>query len=132
VFRWQKLGINYRFNWGSPNSVTTKYQGMVPGGFCIGRPLLTVRFGKPGGEEAPQSRKLEETTGQHATVRVQAVARGCCRLVDIKVEQIDLKAATIHIRRAKKGTPGIHGVQGDELRLIRALLREQPIARSCS
>jgi type 1 fimbriae regulatory protein FimB/type 1 fimbriae regulatory protein FimE len=47
-------------------------------------------------------------------------------LVDIRVEQIDLKAATIHIRRAKNGTPGIHGLQGDELRLIRALLRENP------
>jgi type 1 fimbriae regulatory protein FimB/type 1 fimbriae regulatory protein FimE len=47
-------------------------------------------------------------------------------LVDVKVEQIDLKAATIHIRRAKNGTPGIHGLQGDELRLIRALLRAQP------
>jgi type 1 fimbriae regulatory protein FimB/type 1 fimbriae regulatory protein FimE len=45
-------------------------------------------------------------------------------LVDIKVEQIDLRAATIHIRRAKNGTPGIHGLQGDELRLIRALIRE--------
>ena len=47
-------------------------------------------------------------------------------LVDIKVEQIDLKQATIHIRRAKNGTPGIHGLQGDELRLIRALIRENP------
>jgi type 1 fimbriae regulatory protein FimE len=47
-------------------------------------------------------------------------------LVDVQVEQIDLKAATIHIRRAKNGTPGIHGLQGDELRLIRALLREDP------
>jgi type 1 fimbriae regulatory protein FimB/type 1 fimbriae regulatory protein FimE len=47
-------------------------------------------------------------------------------LVDVKVEQTDLKAATIHIRRAKNGTPGIHGLQGDELRLIRALLRENP------
>src|SRR5215469_3947543 len=27
---------------------------------------------------------------------------------------------------AKNGTPGIHGLQGDELRLIRALLRENP------
>jgi len=47
-------------------------------------------------------------------------------LVDVKVEQIDLKAATIHIRRAKNGTPGIHGLQGDEVRLIRELLRAQP------
>jgi integrase len=47
-------------------------------------------------------------------------------LVDVSLEQIDLKVATIHIRRAKNGTPGIHGLQGDELRLIRALLRENP------
>ena len=37
-----------------------------------------------------------------------------------------MKAATIHIRRAKNGTPGIHSLQGDELRLIRALVRENP------
>jgi integrase len=47
-------------------------------------------------------------------------------LVDVRIEQIDLKAATIHIRRAKNGTPGIHGLQGDELRLIRALVRDNP------
>ena len=45
-------------------------------------------------------------------------------LVDLRVDQIDLKAATIHIRRAKNGTPGIHGLQGDELRLIRTVIRE--------
>jgi integrase len=45
-------------------------------------------------------------------------------LVNVKVEQIDLKAATIHIRRAKNGMPGIHGLQGDKLLPIRALLRE--------
>ena len=33
-----------------------------------------------------------------------------------------------HIRRAKNGTPGIHGLQGDELRLLRALRREHPHA----
>jgi type 1 fimbriae regulatory protein FimB/type 1 fimbriae regulatory protein FimE len=36
---------------------------------------------------------------------------GVSELVDVKVEQIDLKAATIHIRRAKNGTPGIHRKQ---------------------
>src|SRR5215468_1917524 len=30
-------------------------------------------------------------------------------LVGLTVEQFDLKAATVHIRRAKNGTPGIHG-----------------------
>ncbi len=31
-------------------------------------------------------------------------------LVDIRWQQIDLDTATIHIRRAKNGTPGIHGL----------------------
>jgi type 1 fimbriae regulatory protein FimB/type 1 fimbriae regulatory protein FimE len=43
-------------------------------------------------------------------------------------QQIDLDTATVHIRRAKNGTPGIHGLQGDELRLLRALRREHPHA----
>ena len=47
-------------------------------------------------------------------------------LVDIRWQQID--TATIHIRRAKNGAPGIHGLQGDELRLLRALRREHPHA----
>ena len=46
-------------------------------------------------------------------------------LVDIRWQQIDLDT---HIRRAKHGTPGIHGLQGDELRLLRALRREHPHA----
>jgi integrase len=49
-------------------------------------------------------------------------------LVDLRWQQIDLDHATIHIRRAKNGTPGIHGLQGDELRLLRALRREHPHA----
>jgi integrase len=53
-------------------------------------------------------------------------ARRLSELVDIKVGPIDLKAATIHIRRAKNGTPGIHGLQGDELRLIRPVAAGEP------
>jgi len=45
-------------------------------------------------------------------------------LVGLTVEQFDFKAATVHIRRAKNGTPGIHGLQVDELRLIRQLIRQ--------
>ena len=49
-------------------------------------------------------------------------------LVDLRWQQIDLDTATVHIRRAKNGTPGIHGLQGDEMRLLRALRREHPHA----
>jgi integrase len=47
-------------------------------------------------------------------------------LVDLRWQQIHLDTATVDIRRAKNGTPGIHGLQGDELRLLRALQREHP------
>jgi integrase len=49
-------------------------------------------------------------------------------LVGLRWQQIHLDTATIHITRAKNGTPGIHGLQGDELRLLRALRREHPHA----
>ena len=49
-------------------------------------------------------------------------------LVDLRWQQIDIDTATVHIRRAKNGTPGIHGLQGDEMRLLRALRREHPHA----
>src|SRR5215813_9838338 len=45
-------------------------------------------------------------------------------LVTLRWQQIHLDTATVDIRRAKNGTPGIHGLQGDELRLLRALRRE--------
>src|SRR5215471_3902879 len=45
-------------------------------------------------------------------------------LVDLRVDQFDLKAASMHVNRRKNGLSGIHGLAGDELRLIRALIRE--------
>jgi type 1 fimbriae regulatory protein FimB/type 1 fimbriae regulatory protein FimE len=47
-------------------------------------------------------------------------------LVGLRWQQIHLDTATIHITRAKNGTAGNHGLQGDELRLLRALRREHP------
>jgi type 1 fimbriae regulatory protein FimB/type 1 fimbriae regulatory protein FimE len=49
-------------------------------------------------------------------------------LVDLRWQQVHLDTATVDIRRNKNGTPGIHGLQGDELRLLRALRREHPHA----
>jgi type 1 fimbriae regulatory protein FimB/type 1 fimbriae regulatory protein FimE len=45
-------------------------------------------------------------------------------LVDLRVEQFDLKAAVLHVNRKKNGTSGQHGLRGDELRLIRQVIRE--------
>lgn len=36
-----------------------------------------------------------------------------------------LRAATLHVRRLKQGTPSTHPILGDELRALRRLQREQ-------
>lgn len=46
-------------------------------------------------------------------------------LVDLRWEQVDFQTASVHVRRAKQGTPSTHPVQGDELRALRRLKREQ-------
>jgi integrase len=49
-----------------------------------------------------------------------------CELVDLEWSQVDIKAAVLHVRRAKKGTPATHPLRGDELRALRKLQRESP------
>jgi type 1 fimbriae regulatory protein FimB/type 1 fimbriae regulatory protein FimE len=46
-------------------------------------------------------------------------------LVDLRWDQVDFTAATLHVRRVKQGTPSTHPIPGDELRALRRLLREQ-------
>src|SRR5262249_52294538 len=45
-------------------------------------------------------------------------------LVELRWEQIDFTAATLHVRRVKKGTPATHPLRGEEMRALRKLLRE--------
>jgi len=46
-------------------------------------------------------------------------------LVDLRWDQTDFASATLHVRRAKQGTPSAHPILGDELRALRRLQREQ-------
>jgi integrase len=46
-------------------------------------------------------------------------------LIDLRWDQIDFRAGTLHVRRVKKGTPSSHPIVGDELRALRRLQREQ-------
>src|SRR5665213_1005806 len=45
-------------------------------------------------------------------------------LVDLHWDQVDFRTATLHVRRAKRGTPATHPIMGDELRALRRLQRE--------
>src|SRR6266436_1080996 len=46
-------------------------------------------------------------------------------LCDLQWHQVELAAGRLHVRRAKNGTPSVHPLQGDELRALRRLQREQ-------
>jgi integrase len=47
-------------------------------------------------------------------------------LVDLRWDQIDFgRPAALHVRRVKAGSPSVHPLQGDELRALRQLQREQ-------
>jgi integrase len=46
-------------------------------------------------------------------------------LVDLRWDQVDFNAATLAVRRAKRGTPSTHPILGDEMRALRRLQREQ-------
>ena len=40
--------------------------------------------------------------------------------------QIELNQGRLHVRRAKRGTPSVHPIRGDEIRALRKLRRENP------
>jgi integrase len=46
-------------------------------------------------------------------------------LLDLRWDQIEFTTATLHVRRAKQGTPSTHPIPGDELRALRRHQREQ-------
>ena len=46
-------------------------------------------------------------------------------LCDLQWHQVELGAGRVHVRRAKSGSPSVHPLQGDEIRALRRLQREQ-------
>lgn len=62
-----------------------------------------------------------------ATMMLMAFRHGLrsSELVDLRWDQVDFDAATLHVRRVKHGTPSVHPMNGDELRALRRLQREQ-------
>jgi integrase len=47
-------------------------------------------------------------------------------LVDLRWDQVDFDGHRLHVRRAKKGNPSTHPLQGDEMRALRKFRRESP------
>ena len=62
-----------------------------------------------------------------ATMLLVAYRHGlrASELVDLRWDQIDFSSANLHVRRVEQGAPATHPIQGDELRALRRLQREQ-------
>src|SRR5262245_42252910 len=46
-------------------------------------------------------------------------------LCDLQWSQVELATGRLHVRREKNGSPSVHPMQGDEIRALRRLQREQ-------
>src|SRR5262249_38599592 len=51
-------------------------------------------------------------------------------LCDLQWSQVELASGRLHVRRAKNGSPSVHPMQGDEIRALRRLQREQGLSSS--
>jgi integrase len=62
-----------------------------------------------------------------ATMVLVAYRHGlrAAEVVDLRWDQVGFETGTLHVRRVKKGTPATHPIQGDELRALRRLQRDQ-------
>src|SRR5262249_39192981 len=49
-------------------------------------------------------------------------------LCDLQWSQVELNRGRLHVRRAKNGSPSVHPLQGDEIRALRRLQREQGLS----
>ena len=45
-----------------------------------------------------------------------------------RLAQVELTTGRLHVRRAKNGSPSVHPMQGDEIRALRRLQREQGLS----
>ena len=82
--------------------------------------------------EAEVERLMEAAKGNRhghhdATMVLVAYRHGlrASELVDLRWDQVNSRTASLHVRRAKSGTPATHPILGDELRALRRLQREQ-------
>jgi integrase len=49
-------------------------------------------------------------------------------LCDLQWSQVELANGRLHVRRTKNGSPSVHPMQGDEIRALRRLQREQGLS----
>ena len=63
--------------------------------------------------------------GHRDATMILMVIATACELCDLQWSQVELATGRLHVRRAKNGSPSVHPMQGDEMRALRRLRREQ-------
>jgi integrase len=78
------------------------------------------------GEKLIEAAKASRYGYRDALMVLLAYRHGlrAAEVVDVRWKQVDLKTATLHIRRAKNGTPATHPLSGREMRELRRHQRE--------
>jgi site-specific recombinase XerD len=73
------------------------------------------------------ARKRGRYGHRDATMILVAYRHGlrASELCDLQWHQVELNTGRLHVRRAKNGSPSVHPMQGDEIRALRRLQREQ-------
>src|SRR5262245_21046602 len=73
------------------------------------------------------ARKASRYGHRDATMILVAYRHGlrASELCDLQWHQVELSAGRLHVRRTKRGTPSVHPMQGNEIRALRRLQREQ-------
>jgi integrase len=110
---------------GSPDNILRKVQGRPKNSTVRSREFLAL-------DEVEALMKAAGNTGRHQhrdRTLILTVFRHGLRVseaVDLKWDQVDFKAGSIHINRLKNGKPATHYLEGDELRALRRLRREYP------
>jgi integrase len=74
------------------------------------------------------ARKVSRRGHRDATMILVAYRHGlrASEVCSLEWHQIELDQARLHVRRAKRGTPSVHPIRGDEIRALRKLRRENP------
>jgi integrase len=73
------------------------------------------------------TRKSSRYGHRDATMILIAYRHGlrASEVCDLQWHQVEINSGRLHVRRTKRGTPSVHPIQGDELRALRRLQREQ-------
>ena len=93
--------------------------------FTVGRGYLTEREVETLMDTA---RKVSRHGHRDSTMILVAYRHGlrASEVCDLQWHQIELSEGRLHVHRAKRGTPSVHPIRGDEIRALRRLRRESP------